>query len=667
MKSFCTIVLRALLFTCLVLGFAACEQPAGLTAPDTSVPAATPSDTPSDTPPPVDPPPALVSLSVASPPEMIYYARGQEFDSRGLVVEGDFDDETTRELETDEYELIPPDMGLSGPKRVTVKAGEFSASFPIIVNNSVSVLQSITVTPPEGGLIQYLGKSLDTEGLTVTCHFNDGDRILKSFSTSGYDRTRRGEQTVTVSVNGQTGTFPVRVKIPEDATITAVVLGTDPNPLRGHDTVFIKGQSLQMAQAKIRATVTANGTTAVLYSGNGIEFDEITGYDSARPGRQTLTLTLDDASASLPVYVTDIEPEIYFDHGFMRTAEDPTGRGRARDEFLGDGAYHTTLQSPTLVLTPVRVLIGYDADHKDLSPVYEWTVTPNTDWTVSGPNGEFLHFDPPTTGTWEVSVRVTGRNYVDGLPITKTATTQVICDSPLGSPVLGGLDLKNFAPGQFTESGNGYGWSLGTIGGYWAWATVHRTRYTIEGNAFPGWSEQGVVWFQEDRNGNGKPDEIWYELGGRRSRYVTRPYSIKFFKSGDGAILNEYNQILRDVYWVDNKGRTGKKGFGWPKDWGVSDADGAWVTYTATLLADEDIINTEHYRYFLGGPDPDEWGVNGSTVDSSENSTFYINQAVDAAGALVKLTNVRFIKVQTAIFRYGGVFGEVSTEIASHD
>jgi hypothetical protein len=355
----------------------------------------------------------------------------------------------------------------------------------------------------------------------------------------------------------------------------------------------------------------------------------------------------------------------------MRTADDPTGQGRVKPTPLGDGFYHTVPGRP-LVLSPVRVLIGYGADHTDLGATYTWTVTPVDNapsYTPASTTGEFCTFTPPALGAWNVSVSVTGRNYVDGESITKTATTRVVCD-PLpssyanpsinsGPPPL----LYNPSPGQFTESGTGYNWSLGTIGGYTIWPVVHKASYTMMGNAFEGWTEPGIVWFQEDLNGNGLPDEIWYEVNAGRGPYITRRYSIKFLKSGEGTLLdNPYGQTLRAVYWADAKGRTGQIHGGWPKDWGVSNADGAWVTYTATLMADNGVIKSEGYDYKdLVGPG----GTSGGPFVDHGAPVIPISRAVDAAGNPVTLSRVRFVKVQTGVFKYGGDFGEVSTEPGS--
>jgi hypothetical protein len=46
---------------------------------------------------------------------------------------------------------------------------------------------------------------------------------------------------------------------------------------------------------------------------------------------------------------------------------------------------------------------------------------------------------------------------------------------------------------------------------------------------------------------------------------------------------------------------------------------------------------------------------------------FPINAAMDLAGNPVTLTAVRFLKVHTAVFVYGGMFGDMSTEIKYAD
>jgi hypothetical protein len=164
---------------------------------------------------------------------------------------------------------------------------------------------------------------------------------------------------------------------------------------------------------------------------------------------------------------------------------------------------------------------------------------------------------------------------------------------------------------------------------------------------------------QEDRNGNGVPDEMWYELRGGddddpavKDR-ITRRYAVSYFSTHDSGSVNEYGQLIRKVYWADSRGRTGMIPGGFPVYWGVA---GNWVTYTCTLLRDDGQIATGGYGGLIASG-----YVDAAAVD------FPVNKAMGVDGAPVALTAVKFIKVQTGVFRYGGLYGDVSTEIKYAD
>ncbi|MDR1256143.1 MAG: hypothetical protein LBJ86_00150 [Spirochaetaceae bacterium] len=615
--------------------------------------------------------PLMTGISIASPPETIYYARGQEFDPGGLVVEGEFEDGSSRALDEGEYRLavIPPDMSVSGPKEVEVTAGEFTAVTAVIVNNSDSVLDSISVSAAADNVC-WLGESFRPAALNVAGIFKDNagnteKKNLSAFSVQGYDRDTRGEQIVTVSVNGKKGAAPVRVAVPADAElVTAWTEGSSAESrlmtdgtynVWGHNTAFIKNQSLALSNVKFRIQLNTSGGKYTLLSGNGINPEDID-LDTSKAGLRTAVLNLDDKKINMNVYVADAGPEAYFDYGFWR-----------HEDMTQPDGYHT-VPNNKVVLSPVRVLIGYDRDNRDIGAAYEWTVTSNNNETADisySANKEFLSLTPKTTGTWNVTVKVKGRNFIDGNEIEKTAVTKVVCDERKTMNYAGNSkEYKHFAPGQFTEGGTGAGWSLGVIGGYWIKSRPHYNGYAINGNAFGSWTEPGMVWFQEDLNGNNEPDEVWYEAHGAPSAAnapITRRYSVAFFKADDTSTPsgNSYGQILRGVYWADCKGRTGKISGGWPYKFGAPNYDGAKVTFTCTLFSDDDRINISNVVNSFSLP------ANVPFVDHGPPAeNFYISSAVAADGSPVTLTNVRFVKVHTAVFKYGDTaFGEISTEV----
>jgi hypothetical protein len=340
----------------------------------------------------------------------------------------------------------------------------------------------------------------------------------------------------------------------------------------------------------------------------------------------------------------------------------------------------------TLVLAPTLYLIGYNDDHTPRTDTaYHWTVTGGTYDTTQAHDGEFFVFTPGDAGTYTVRVRVEGRSYIDGARIARTAETEAVSFAPgtAGEKKAWGKGsniktLRNFAPGQFTESGNGYGWSLGAIGGYFVQSLTDKEAASgvVDGggNAFGTWFEPGVGWLQEDNNGNGVPDEMWYEVKGASDMdevsrsLITRRYAITwaFMEMDAGPVVNEYGQTIYPVCWVDCKGRSGRMGAGWPKDWGV---EGDWVTYTCTIIGDDGDIANGHYsgkalhqRMVFDQAAGHYWGY-----ADTHYTYFHVDTAMDAAGNPVTLNNVRFLKVQTAEFRYGGVFGELSTETGRLD
>jgi hypothetical protein len=607
-----------------------------------------------------EPPPVVVGMAIASLPSVTYYPKNGTFSADGLKLVKVYSNGGTEPVDGG-FTLNPsaPDTGVAGQKLIWVYWGEYKDYFTVYVDNSTVIPTDIEiVTPPKTEY--YLGDKFDTSKMVINGVYSDGTKKTidnGAVSADGYDSYKRGKQTVTLRMNQGTALVDVTVKVSNASSVS--VTG---------NTVYLKGKEFNFAASKLKAVVTQGNVGVNLTPENGgLKPSDISGYDKDKAEGQTLKLALDDKAASLRVFVVDAAPAVWFDFGYMRHESDPQGHG------LGEGKFYTRPNVP-LVLAPVRYLIGWNDDHSPASgTAYSWSVTSPSGGaydTGAAANKETFAFKPSVAGTYTVKVKVTGRDFITGGTTAKEASVQVVCGAGTVAPhrewkanSYGVRILRNFAPGQFTESGNGYGWSLGSIGGYAVWdVKKHQADYQINGNAFAGWNEHGVVWVQEDNNGNGLPDEMWYELTGGDDKnadlkpLITRRYAIAYMKfgSGNGAV-NEYGQIVgKAIYWADCRGRAGYIPYGWPAPWGVV---GNKVTYTCTLLRDTG--STDGYTGAIGD------GGNSGYVDTTASPMFYVNNAIDTAGNSVTLTNVRFVKVHTAIFRYGGIFGEVSTEITT--
>jgi hypothetical protein len=704
-------LLGTLLWLCCAGLFFSCGQSNGEPEPDAVTGA---SEIPEETESETEIAPKVIGIEVNTMPDTTYYALNEPFDMSGFTLNILYENGGTKPY-TGAYTLIkepPTNYGGEFPTfnvSAVIDGDTYTLNDPlprIAVSYDTKKLIGMTMNSPPAKLSYYLGEKIDLSGLKVSAKFRDtqtneettqSNFNINAAETHGYDRFKRGQQTVTVRVNNAGFPITVNVAVPPLAAGKMWVNYhyTNINNRQNEyiKPVYIKGKDFDFARSNIKVTLQLDGVQLTLSPGNGLLPGDVKGFNKNAAGVQKLSIALENNMSGGPsflVYVVELEPDVWFDYGYVRHAGDPTGHGP------GAGKYYAR-PGEKLVLAPVRYLIGFDDDPaisnmmsgRDAGAQYSWsvvsggsgyTLTPSAanvsnsdrsdDWA-----GASCAFTPNAAGTYRVKLTVTGKSYITGNTISKTAETDVVCFTEQLSKQKFTSPLRNFAPGQFTESGNGYGWSLGAVGGYIAWSVDHQASYYISGNPFSYWNEAGIVWFQEDRNGNGIPDETWYEALGyddvnsagdyANKKLITRRYAITYINlSGmDELEENEYGQTIRGIGWVDCKGRTGVMGGGWPKNWGIT---GTWATYTGTLLRDNGLIAGDVYTD-LGGVRGyvDTGGVGSGSKYTGY--TFHVSDAAYADGAPANLSAVRFIKVQTAMFRYGGIFGDVSTEINNAD
>ena len=204
-----------------------------------------------------------------------------------------------------------------------------------------------------------------------------------------------------------------------------------------------------------------------------------------------------------------------------------------------------------------------------------------------------------------------------------------------------------------------------TLGGFGGYITVgfngpvinqEGVDFRIDGNANSGnAAEPAIVWVSADDNGNGLPDDEWYEIPGseHKAGRATHGYTICYRKptADDG-----------DSDWTGSDGRRGSithntfhKQPYYPQ-WYEVDS----VTFTATLLPDN-----MSYSDGLWVMPAFEYGYVDNLPNSETNSSFDIDWAVKDNGEPADLSSINFIKVQNAVIGCNNLTGEQSTEITS--
>lgn len=180
------------------------------------------------------------------------------------------------------------------------------------------------------------------------------------------------------------------------------------------------------------------------------------------------------------------------------------------------------------------------------------------------------------------------------------------------------------------------------------------------GSTKGGSAEPGIVLVSKDTNGNGLPDDEWYELAGSEyhSEQVIRNYEITYYRP---------TSPLQDVQWTDNQGQNGtipRNSFHTDNSYYPVWTTEEQLTFGGSLLP-HNAVNTGTSEMPNWVQYPYAWGYADNHPNNSEQSKFDIDWAVDKEGNPVKLDGIDFVKIYTAVNQVCGWMGETSTEIST--
>ena len=221
---------------------------------------------------------------------------------------------------------------------------------------------------------------------------------------------------------------------------------------------------------------------------------------------------------------------------------------------------------------------------------------------------------------------------------------------------------KRMAEGKFL--------SLGGFGGYVVVGFDHsidnRVGYDIAigGNAFKGSSEPGVVWVMQDENGDGEPNDTWYELRGSESNAETtiNDYSVTYYRPTAAG---------QSVRWSDSEGKEGEidylaayhKQESYYPQWIKEDCYTLSGTRLAARNYDSSGNGTMWVQPAYGWGYADNFSDEDHTLEGGNINLLDIANAIDSEGRAKDLKYIDFVKVQTAVNAKSGWLGEISTEI----
>ena len=243
--------------------------------------------------------------------------------------------------------------------------------------------------------------------------------------------------------------------------------------------------------------------------------------------------------------------------------------------------------------------------------------------------------------------------------------------------------------------------SLGSFGGYVVFGFDHpvvnvKDSFDIQiiGNAIQGdattsaggSSEPGIVMVSRDVNGNGIPDDPWYELAG--SEYnnprTQKNFKITYYRPDENKTPvpdpNDQTNSLIDmeyVRWTCNsvdslqEGYVSKNSFHKQSYWPLwIDADsltfeGAKLPCNAVDESGDGSYWVQHFYDWGYVDNRPDWfyGYKKKTFKDYMNLGFKLDWAVDDEGNPVELKQIDFVKVYNAVLQQCGWLGETSTEV----
>ena len=476
-------------------------------------------------------------------------------------------------------------------------------------------------------------------------------KIISTDSLCPFVGSEVGEYFVTVRVDAQNGSAEQQVKVTVvDKLPPQITLPTNMVAFMGRDNY-------------LAATVANADSATYIWRFNGaiVGHDSVYVLNPVAQGTNSLALEVSNNDGadkqSITLIVLPPPPAgLFFDDGHYRLPGDVSTKRMSVP--LGK----------SLVLAPVTANIP--------SPItFQWTVN----GTPQSSTSQYLTFTPATPGTSLITVSAGGL----------TAKVNVECVAAEGTyfrtPGAGSVNMVTTAfefipaPGQFTDYQDGSSADqarqdiqssldqrisgtfialLGACGGYFITGFDHsvsdvsgKADLRINGNQFPLWSEPGIVWVMQDENGNGLPDDTWYELKGSETgkSETHERYAITYYKPSAPGM---------DVVWIDNFGGTGSVDYNqyhsqpyyFPM---FINADS--YTLTGTCLKSTMAIGA--LETSAGYP----WGYVDNVGDGSKVD-FWIEDAIKADGSPANLKYIDFVKVQTGMTGKGPSVGEISTE-----
>ncbi len=231
--------------------------------------------------------------------------------------------------------------------------------------------------------------------------------------------------------------------------------------------------------------------------------------------------------------------------------------------------------------------------------------------------------------------------------------------------------------------------TLGGWGGYVVFGFDHLVvnrpdakDFLVLGNAFysdlnyekegrkGGSCEPGIVMVSYDANGNGIPDDEWYEIAGSEynNPQTIHGYEVTYSRPAQDheATPSKVTKALTDTTYIPWEDNQGNKDYVYKNQYHHQDYYPLWIaensiTFNGTRLPDNYTDESGNGTYYVLYSYP--YGYVDNHPNNKEEAKIDIDWAVKADGTPASLPGIHFVKVYTGVNQQCGWLGETSTEI----
>ena len=517
------------------------------------------------------------------------------------------------------------------------------------------------------------------EELTIApTYTNVDDKTVYSWSSNGVVVSTASSYTFTPQESGE---IFISLEVANVYGVATEEMRVDVTQLQIPTVTIAASEQMSLAVGStyhFRASVKhSNLPTTVVWLLNGEQVSEGYGYlfEAKNTGNYALTVTATNSDGE---HSDSVEIEVL-------AAEDMPFVWQFESEMLHTVVGREVIIAPTAVSEGIDVTYYWSSNNQpeDASRQSYYAYTPRSTGrhTITA-TASVLRGDEPmvVSKIFTLDVYAEGKFYREATAASNSDCNRVYDYTPAPGQFIG----DKYTAATPTEActmalqrmQKGLYLSLGGFGGYIVVGFDHSITngegydFAVGGNSFNSSSEPGIVWVMQDENGDGEPNDTWYELAGSETGKSTtiRNYAVTYYRpSGAGM----------GVQWVDNMGGSGeiaylptyhKQDYYYPE----------WIAAESYTLSGTRLEARNYDKYGNGAmwiQPPYDWGYadNYSSIDrlaegeGSESTAmpngFDISKAIDHRGESIELGFVDFVKVQTACNTSSGWLGENSTEV----